>query len=606
MLKNFTITLVVAGTLWSTPLSFIFMGNPGVEVQIASAIPTAGTSIPATRLPTQEADDPASAFDLECLSWTDGINLGDCAAIIGYGLFYVPTSLVLMAGGTIFDAFIALSLDNFLLNQPFVKTTWGTVRDLANLVFILVLLWIAISTILNLGGVQLKQAVVNVVIIALLINFSYFFTRVVIDASNVVAFEFYSAIGAGQVSMGNHINGVTEYRISEKIVGAVSPQKLLSPETFTAWSEKNDASKGYLFFLFLLGGVINLVLAYVLFYAGFLLLGRVIAFVFLIIAAPLAFISYALPRGGSFTGSWWNQLLNQALVAPVFLFFLYVIVQLAGAGLTMFNTGVGGSITSNFTDILTTILLKASIVVVALMIALSKTKSLSGSAGQWATKAGTVAFGTALAGTALVGRHTFGQGAKMLRDSDAGKRLIAKTGVAGEYLDRGLGAVAGGTMDIRGIPGMDKAGLGRPANKGGYEKFASEQVKRKEGLAKRLGDTRMPKYEQGPSGERSIRRDAGGNIVYQQKEITDKKTGEKNWVDKTAKDVYTERLEKRGDRLWGASNREAAKKIKKGKTPEQELLDKIKEAAKEEAKKETGGSEKAETVVKETEKPKET
>ena len=482
MLKNFIIILVMIGALWSTPLSFTFQESWGLNTQIVSAIPAPITSVPATQLATREAQTPAEAFKLKCV-YKIGINFGDCAAIIGYGLFYVPTSLVLIAGGAIFDAFMALSLDKFLLNQQFVKDTWGVVRDLANLVFILILLWIAVATILDMGGVQLKQAVINVVIVALLINFSYFFTRVVIDASNVVAWEFYSAIGGGgQVSSGNHVGGVTEYRISEKIVGAVSPQKLLSPEAFTSWSEKSAASKGYLFFLFLIGGIVNLVLAYVLFYAGFLLLGRVIAFVFLIIASPLAFISYALPKGGSFTGSWWNQLLSQAMVAPVFLFFLYVIVQLAGAGVTMFNTTAsapGG--VKNFLDLLITILLKASIVVVALMIALNKTKSLSGAAGTWATKAGTAVAGTALAGTALAGRQVVGRGARWLQQKN-----VLGDGAVGRTADRALGAMASGTMDLRGLPGGKYMGLGGVKfGKGGIKKSIDAAERRKTEFAAR-------------------------------------------------------------------------------------------------------------------------
>lgn len=337
MLKNFITTLVIVGTLWSTPISFVFQGGTisGTQENIARAqlLPPASTR--PTTVPTNAPTEGDFIKDLSCNIFKGWKGIQDCVAMLGYGLFYVPTSWVLIAAGGVFDALLAFSLSPTLLNQGYVKTTWGAIRDMANLVFILILLWIALATILNIGGVQLKQAVANVVIIALLINFSYFFTRVVIDASNIVAFEFYTAAGAG-TSRGNHVKNVTEYRVSEAITNGIAPQKLLSKQVFDEWKKKNDSGNSVLFFIFLLGGIINLFAAYVLFYAGFLMLGRVIAFVFLIIASPIAFIAYALPKGGGFTSSWWNQLLNQAMVAPVFLFFLYIIIKLAAGTATFF------------------------------------------------------------------------------------------------------------------------------------------------------------------------------------------------------------------------------------------------------------------------------
>ena len=325
------------GTLWSTPISFVFHGEvlSSTRGSVAHAEILPPVSTKSTVVPTNAPTEDDFTDDLDCTIWNGADGIMDCIAMIGYGMFYVPTSWVLIAAGGVFDALLAFSLSPTLLNQGYVKTTWGAIRDMANLVFILILLWIALATILNIGGIQLKQAVANVIIIALLINFSYFFTRVIIDASNVVAFEFYSAAAAG-TSRGNHVKNVTEYRVSEAITNGIAPQKLLSKQVFDEWKKKSDSGNGILFFIFLLGGIINLFAAYVLFYAGFLMLGRVIAFVFLIIASPLAFIAYALPKGGSFTSSWWNQLLNQAMVAPVFLFFLYIIIKLAGATATFF------------------------------------------------------------------------------------------------------------------------------------------------------------------------------------------------------------------------------------------------------------------------------
>lgn len=246
---------------------------------------------------------------------------------------------------------------------------------------------------------------------------------------------------------------------------------------------------------------------------------------------------------------------------------------------------------SPFASLMISVILKAAIIIIALQIALNKTKSLSGAAGTWATKAGTAAFGVALGGAALAGRHTVGRAAKGFRDSDAGKRFVAKTGVAGEYLDRGLGAMAGGTMDIRGIPGMDKAGLGRPANKGGYDKYLSEQVKRKEDLGKRLkgvsgGESQKEinpatgKYKldelRSETPKEGINPATGRTFKYEheQKILEQEKRDQANV--KKGDDVqekYIKRLEKGGKRTWAQANRQAAKNLRKKKSPIEEFFE---------------------------------
>lgn len=595
MLKNFITTLVMIGALWSTPLSFVFQGTPAVGVQVADArLGATGAAAVKPATPPPEEDSTIQAFGLDCIGWTH-VNIDDCLAMVSYYIFYAPSGLILILGGGIFDAFLAFSVSPLLLNQDFVSSSWATIRDIANLVFILVLLWIAIATILNIGGVQLKQAVASVIIIALLINFSMFFTRVVIDASNVVAMEFYSAVGAG-ASAGNHIKGVEEKRISEKIMSSLNPQALLSPNAFEKWKKGTNSSNAALIFLFFAAAVINLCVAYVLLYAGFLLVGRVIAFVFLIIASPLAFIAYALPKGGGFTGSWWNQLLSQAMVAPVFLFFLYIIVQIiAGMDEMIPFNGAQAATGSSFVDLFITVALKAAIVVVALFIALSKAKSLSGEAGKWATKAGTVAVGAALGTTAFAGRRLIGGGARALADSDRFKRFAARTGVVGEVADRGLRATSSGTMDIRGIPGMDKAGFGKAGGKGGYDKHLSEKVKRKEDFGKRLkGVTRTEEGERkeinpetgryrinelrGETPKEGINPATGRTFKYEHEQKIREQEGKDRAGEKIdVQEEYTSRLEKRGGRPWAQANRQAAKNLRKKLSPEEEFLQKMRQ-----------------------------
>ena len=79
-------------------------------------------------------------------------------------------------------------------DNEFVEKGWGAVRDVANIFFILMLLYVAIKTVLSLNVTDNKRLVGVIIIVALLINFSLFTTKVVIDASNILAKIFYNNI----------------------------------------------------------------------------------------------------------------------------------------------------------------------------------------------------------------------------------------------------------------------------------------------------------------------------------------------------------------------------------------------------------------------------
>jgi len=531
-------------------------------------------------------------------------DFGECIAVLGYYM-YVPTGWILLFSGAIFDTFLAFSLSKGLLNEDFVSGTWKVVRDIANLGLILALLYIAIATILQVGGVQLKKAVANVIIVALLINFSFFFTRVVIDITNTIGFHFYTmAAKAGgvpastqaQKHLSGKVNDVTEYRISVGIMKSINPQSLMKKNTFDEWNEKKS-DESVLFVVFLLAAIVNLVAAFVLFSAAFLFLGRILAFVFLIIASPLAFAAWALPAGGGgFHSKWWKQLLDQGLVAPIFLFFIYVIIKMGAVGGGYFVTDVTSI---SFVDFLVVVLLKAALIIAALMLALNTARGLSGKAGALTAKfAGGAMVGTA----AWAGRHTIGRAAKGLQDSAAVKQFVARTGVAGEVLDRGLGATARGSMDFRGISGVE--GMGKAGGKGGYDKHLKDQIGRKVELGKRLekgkhGEnvlatnwrgkavTEMETiYEDfiGPDGNTVHVRDSAGNLIMgpDGKPLNERvAVGQKQrWI--TAREQYTRKLEQ-GTTIFpdfkkqgyeaSRNDRDAARELRKAPTETDKIIE---------------------------------
>ena len=100
-------------------------------------------------------------------------SLGGCLVTLFYYIFYGLASFLLTVAAKFFDIVLALSLSSTLYG-PFISDAWSVVRDLSNLFFILILLFVAIQTILGMGD-EAKKTIARIIVMALLINFSMFF-----------------------------------------------------------------------------------------------------------------------------------------------------------------------------------------------------------------------------------------------------------------------------------------------------------------------------------------------------------------------------------------------------------------------------------------------
>ncbi len=87
-------------------------------------------------------------------------------------------------------AYLVIGMGDLIRTGGFgsqIETLWQLIRNLINVSFIFALIYIGITTILGVGGVNWKSALKNLIICALLVNFSLFFSKVIIDVANVTA-----------------------------------------------------------------------------------------------------------------------------------------------------------------------------------------------------------------------------------------------------------------------------------------------------------------------------------------------------------------------------------------------------------------------------------
>lgn len=362
------------------------------QVQSGSDVQTIitdhGTQQTSTNLITGETTSGSTAnsdkLGLVCVSFVS-FNPSDCVALLGYYVFYIPASWILVLAGLVFNAFMAVSLSSKILGASFVGEIWHTILNISDIVFIFLLLYIAVRTILGLG--DWKKEVEKIIVVALLINFSLFFTQVIVDASNITALAFYNRISTQEATINGHALisestlGFKARGISEYFTDTVKPQTISGITNAHEWADKNKnnpdgiPSTANFFFIFLVTAVIVGFIAYAFFEVAFLMLGRVISFWFLMIFSPFAFIGFVLPKAAKITGAWTERVTNQALLAPVFLLFLYIIAFAVQS--SIFNVDNLGAGNGDVVALLLQLILRTALLVGMLLLAVKTAKSMS-------------------------------------------------------------------------------------------------------------------------------------------------------------------------------------------------------------------------------------
>ena len=393
-----------------------------------------------------------------------------CFPIGVYYLIYKPVSVVFIGTSYLFDIILDLSIKKEFVDRPFINSSWTVVRDFSNMIFIFILLYTGIMTMI--GGRDWKRTVLYVILIALLINFSLFFTKVIIDAGNILAVGVSDAIKSGHPS------------ISAGLVEKFKPQAFLGKT-----GELKDAMDAII--IFIIAAIINGYAAYIFFKAALLFFGRLIAFWFLMIISPFAFISLTFPKGNKFQECL-DMILNQAFVAPVYLFLIYLILQVINVqGGILGNTNLGVVSGSFFFDKLITPIIMATLILFAMQQALKFAESMAGEFGKMGSKmSGSVlglAGGATIAGVSLAGRGLAGGGAayalkKGWVSSESRVGGVAKTLTQSSFDVRNLAgekSILGKTIgkNISKVGGAFGVNVGKGGGIGGVEMAEKERIK---------------------------------------------------------------------------------------------------------------------------------
>lgn len=489
-------------------------------------------------------EDEAKAYSES--SSTSGSACGALAVIcikdwIAWGAYYILTFTSWLAGmsGMLLDEAIQASVKTMSSSVNtgdfgyYINYGWTLVRDLGNFIFIFALLYVAITTILGLANSSTKRLIINIIIVGLLVNFSLYFTKALIDVSNVISLAFYNQFSEG----GNSV------AISNRLASFIDLQKIYDPATAgkVLAGQQSDTSMG-LAIMGIGGSIFFLFTALTFLYAAFLFILRFLILVLLMVLSPIGYLGFMLPQTAGLAKKWWNLLIAQLAFAPIYMIMLSLVFMLAAGmkGSDLFkvgSAGLAGALTTTGNAIvgvstgastaetagktktvlgpIINFILLIGFINAAAIISTAVATNTSGfiggmtsragsflrGSGRWAGRQTGRAAGAATFGAAgATGRYTAGWAASRMREGRTGAflgRLASTegTGILGvKTLARAAGRAglsltdkaAKANYDARNIKAIGALGLGQ-AEKRGYDEILEDKSKKAETRIKAAG-----------------------------------------------------------------------------------------------------------------------
>jgi hypothetical protein len=557
------------------------------------------------------------------------------AAITGLWLA-VSGALVTITGSLLNASLTAtLHMSDIVNSTPAVGSVWTTIRNFASIFIIFMLLEASIKIILGLGS-DTGKLIKNIVIAGLLINFSLFFTKLAVDASNIISLSFYTAIaptalgqtgstvnpsssGAGALT-GLVADAFDDGGLSNVFMQSLDLQGVASNPAIGA-SSGDASNNNWNITMANIGGSILMLFAAVSFFAASIAFAVRIGVLILLMAfSPVYFIAMIFPDLQKYSKKWSGMLYSMCIFMPVYLFLMYVAMSVindphffcfaqtiaspacpqTGAANTNLTGGLIGGIVGSHTI---GIVLQYIIAILLINAPLFAAISIAGEGADFVSdlmkKTSKWGQGAIQGGHAFVAQHTAGRAARGIADSAGFKSFAKNNPLLGTYAARGLKGVAGASYG---------------GTKGGFDARTKNYVKTHEEVAKslELEDDQLTRahYNQYDSKLRKAisaanqKRDAiysrfdnpnlsaeeeariQAEALEAQKKVDELKgklaapdDQKKDDVKKIFQEEYAKNLEKGDNPVTRKARKEAARKILKGltKNKKDKLFDELKD-----------------------------
>jgi hypothetical protein len=347
-----------------------------------------------------------------------------------------------------------------------INIAWKVIKDLMNIAFIFILVYKGIELIVGAGSKEsIKKFISALVLAALLVNFSLFFTKVLIDASNIITMGFYKTIiqSAGQPIPVVDSTGQTVTPLS----GISTPfMRNLGLSSF--WSKGNFNSaraaaggNANMVLIPLMGIFLFMITAFVFVAVAIIFIIRYIVLVILLILSPVAYMGSALPGFGSASKEWWDTLTGQLIFGPLYMIMTWVVLQLMSTSGFIINSDAFGQLASGGTgqlsapysqgaiSLIFNFLILIGLIIASLLVSKDAASRGSKFVGKAVGNASGLASSAVFGGTAWFGRKTMGNAGRVISDNATLQERADKGGTFSRLALYGARKARGATYDTR-------------------------------------------------------------------------------------------------------------------------------------------------------------
>ena len=221
--------------------------------------------------------------------------IGSFVAYTGKAFDYAIEEYIIGFGNLYINKNVGVAIDSM----------WSTVRDIFNLTFIFGLVYIGFKMILDSSDSSARKMLISLIGAALLVNFSLFITKFVVDFSNIAAAQIYEAFGNTDLPNFSITNGFMTMMGINDLVGV-----------------EMTASAGYAYIVGML--LVFAILIYVFLAGAIMIIIRFVVLCIYMVFSPMMFLGWVFPSMKGHSEKYWKGFLNQAFFAPAFIFMLYL------------------------------------------------------------------------------------------------------------------------------------------------------------------------------------------------------------------------------------------------------------------------------------------
>ncbi len=235
-------------------------------------------------------------------------------------VFVIPMAWFAALGANI----AGILLDPIILNSIFSDATtdtalyemWTFVRDILNLLFIFILLFSAFATVFQIQKYHLLKSntLIMIIFMAILVNFSWPITRVIMDAGNVTMFYLLDALvlAPPDAPKGEYLFGLLTDG-----TGIIRMIALDGDDQQAAYDKARVTDQ-------IAAGIFLMLFAITFLAIAAIFLIRIVAFIILLIFSPVGFVAAIFPGTAKFSNMWWEALLKWTFIGPLMVFMVYI------------------------------------------------------------------------------------------------------------------------------------------------------------------------------------------------------------------------------------------------------------------------------------------